>query len=489
MLLPRTLRADATGPQVSHGVMTGDVSRHEAVVWARASEPARMWVSWWRGEDRDAATTVMGPAALDEDDYTAKMVLECLPEGAEINYEVFFQSLADVGRIGRPFHGCFRTPSWSGVASVKFGWSGDLCGQGFGIDLGRGGYKIFDALSAEELDFFIFSGDMIYADNPLVPEYDLGQGQVWHNVMVPEKVKVAESLGEFRGNFRYNLLDVPFRTFLSRTPLVVQWDDHEVRNNWFPGQVLEADIRYSEKSADLLSARARRAFMEYTPIHPDVTHRDRVYRKISRGPLLDVFVLDMRSYRGPNSKAEATDGPETLILGREQVQWLLEALHRFKARWKVIACDMPLGLIVPDGAAFEAVASSPGPPRGREVEIAALLQGIRQRRIKNVVWLTADVHYAAAHFYDPNQARMSDFLPFWEFVAGPLHAGTCGPNTLDDTFGPQQVFCNLPPGMAQNRPPSDGLQSYGVVEIVGKDLTVSLKDVVGRTLYQMTLEG
>jgi phosphodiesterase/alkaline phosphatase D-like protein len=28
----------------------------------------------------------------------------------------------------------------------------------------------------------------------------------------------------------------------------------------------------------------------------------RVYRKISYGPLLDIFMLDMRSYRGPNGE-------------------------------------------------------------------------------------------------------------------------------------------------------------------------------------------
>ena len=60
--------------------------------------------------------------------------------------------------------------------------------------------------------------------------------------------------------------------------------------------------------------------------------------------------------------------------------------------------------------------------------------------MRNVVWLTADVHYCAAHYYDPARAAFRDFDPFWEFVAGPLNAGSFGPNTLDGTFGPQLVF-------------------------------------------------
>ena len=65
---------------------------------------------------------------------------------------------------------------------------------------------------------------------------------------------------------------------------------------------------------------------------------------------------------------------------------------------------------------------------------------IKENRIHNVVWLTADVHYTAAHRYDPSRAVFRDFLPFWEFVSGPLNAGTFGPGELDGTFGPQVVY-------------------------------------------------
>ena len=52
-----------------------------------------------------------------------------------------------------------------------------------------------------------------------------------------------------------------------------------------------------------------------------------------------------------------------------------------------------------------------------------------------IVWLTADVHYTAAHYFDPAKAKHTDFLPFWEFISGPLHAGGFGPNKADGTFG------------------------------------------------------
>lgn len=49
---------------------------------------------------------------------------------------------------------------------------------------------------------------------------------------------------------------------------------------------------------------------------------------------------------------------------------------------------------------------------------------MKDRNIHNVVRFTADVHYASATQYRPEQVRFSDFKPFWECVGGPIHAGT-----------------------------------------------------------------
>ena len=98
----------------------------------------------------------------------------------------------------------------------------------------------------------------------------------------------------------------------------------------------------------------------------------RVYRRYSYGPLLELFVLDMRSYRGPNSaNLQTTAGAQTAFLGDEQLDWLKQGLEDSQAVWKVIAADMPLGLNVGDGTTpqelpqWEAVANGePGSPKG-----------------------------------------------------------------------------------------------------------------------------
>lgn len=137
----------------------------------------------------------------------------------------------------------------------------------------------------------------------------------------------------------------------------------------------------------------------------------------------------------------------------------------------------------------ENASNGDGVPLGRELEIADLLRFIKQKNIRNVVWLTADVHYAAAHYYDPNKAQFTEFTPFWEFVAGPLNSGTFGPNQLDNTFGPQVKFQSVDSTMKPNRSPSYGLQFFGTVKINSqtKVMSVALHNKIGKTLYSLEI--
>jgi alkaline phosphatase D len=101
------------------------------------------------------------------------------------------------------------------------------------------------------------------------------------------------------------------------------------------------------------------------------------------------------------------------------------------------------------------------------------------------------VHYTAAHYYNPDKAQFQDFAPFWEFVSGPLHAGTFGPNDLDMTFGPEVRFVKAPSAeQGQNLPPSAGLQFFGLVDIDGKSgqMTVRLMDRDDKELWKVTLD-
>jgi alkaline phosphatase D len=486
----------ADRPRITHGVQSGDVSFDSAVIWARADRPARMMAEVATSDSFKTIQRAVFVDALPETDFTANALIEGLPAGQDVFYRIRFQDLASPAIVGETMIGRFRTAP-SDRRSISFVWSGDTAGQGWGIDEARGGMRTFATMLRNRPDFFIHNGDTIYADGPILAEQKMPDGQIWKNLVSEDKAKPAETLAEFRGNYKYNLSDRNVLAFNAEVPIFAQWDDHEVTNNWWPGEPLtraeHLRKKYAESNALLLAARASRAFHEYMPLRSTQTEPGRVYRKISYGPSLDVFMLDMRSYRGPNGEGLQTSyGPEAYFLGPAQVAWLKRELINSRATWKVIAADMPIGLIVVYDIdrkwGVEAVAQGDGPPRGRELEIADLLSFIKHADIRNTLWLTADVHYTAAHYYDPDKAVFQDFEPFWEFVSGPLHAGSFPQNALDNTFGPQLVYAKAPD--TPNRPPSEGLQFFGHVAIDGATqvMTVTLKDVDDRALWSTTLE-
>ena len=481
---------DSSRPQMSQGIQIGDVTAKRGLIWSRADRPSRLRVEYSYHEDFYQSWTVRGPYALPKNDYTARLDLSGLRPDHDVFVRVGFEDLSNEKVVSELVSGHFRTAPKHNTRDIHFVWGGDTAGQGWGINPDIGGMRIYTSMLNENPDFFIHSGDTIYADGPISETVDAENGAVWRNIVTEEVSKVAETLDEFRGRYKYNMLDDNVRAFNANVPQIWQWDDHEVVNNWSASKDLSGDDRYTEKNVPLLIARGATAFLEYSPMRPFSTvEQDRVYRHLPYGDLLDLIVLDMRSYRGPNSANDQTEeGPETQFLGGEQLHWLKRRLVKSRAVWKVIAADMPIGLIVRDGEKFENLANGDGEPLGRELELVELLSFIKKENIENVVWLTADVHYCAAHFYNPEKAVFKDFNPFWEFVAGPLNAGSFGPGTLDNTFGPEVVFHKYPE--RQNLSPLSGLQFFGDVKIdqYSAQMTVSLKDIDGRTVFSKCLE-
>ncbi|HZE34754.1 MAG TPA: alkaline phosphatase D family protein [Actinoallomurus sp.] len=472
-------------PQLTHGVQSGDMSAHGGVVWTRADRPSRMLVDVSTRPDFKHFSTVRGPLLTPDTDLTGKVRLDGLPAGEQIHYRVRAADLHDASLASAAVTGAFGTAPRT-RRDVSFVWSGDLAGQGFGINPDIGGYRIFKAIQATNPDFFLNNGDHWYADNPILPTVTLPDGRIYRNLTTPEKSKVAETLAEYRGQHKYNLMDDNLRGLAAAIPQINQWDDHETHNNWYPGEILD-DPNYTEKRTDVLSVRARQAFFEYLPITQRQHQDGRIYRKVSYGPLLDVFVLDMRTYRNANGPDDQTTDDQG-ILGTRQAAWLKSSLAASTATWKIVAADMPLSLVVPDADRIEAVSQGDnGTPLGRELQMAGVLSSIKKHRVRNVVWITTDVHYTAAHYYDPAKAAFQDFDPFWEFVSGPLNAGAFGPIVLDTTFGPTVKFQAVPPHA--NTSPLEGSQFFGEIAIDGhsSELTTRLRDYSGKVLYTVTL--
>lgn len=171
-------------------------------------------------------------------DFTSSVKVDNLKAATVYDYTV---SCASGDSVVESEPGNFKTlPMPDKEAPISFVWGADLAGQGWGRNPEltittvsgkevKGGYVVFDVMSETNPDFAVFQGDMIYADNAIpatkpIPE-DVGGGNWTNN---PTKDFVAVTLDEFRSNWKYNFGDSHMQSFLSKTPVYVQWDDHEV---------------------------------------------------------------------------------------------------------------------------------------------------------------------------------------------------------------------------------------------------------------------
>src|SRR6266436_2900382 len=321
--MPYLSRADGR-PQITHGVQSGDVGADGGVVWARADRPAQMMVEVATTESFANARALPPIAALPESDFTAKMLLENLPSGQDIFYRIRFRDLSHTDVSSESAVGRFRTAPGD-RRDVSFVWGGDVAGQGWGINPDDGGMVTFATMRKHRPDFLLHSGDTIYADGVIPAEVKLPDGKIWKNLTIPEKAKVDETLDEFRAAHKYNFLDANVRAFNAEVPVFVQWDDHEVMNNWSASKEIPA--AYEVRDISLLAARSARAFHEMYPMRESIVEPGRVYRTLSYGPHLDVFMLDERSYRGPNGpNLQTVYGPDSYFIGPDQLLWLKRAL-------------------------------------------------------------------------------------------------------------------------------------------------------------------
>lgn len=449
-------------PDLESGVQSGDVDATTAVIWSRAHAPSQMQVEWSLSPRFSRVTRIAGPEVDAASDLCGKVQLTGLPNGQRIHYRAWFGD-------SEWLPGSFTTaPGPTDARDVTLAWSGDVNGQGWGIDPSRGGMPAFTALRERMPDLFLHCGDAIYADERMPPRLTLPDGTEWRNMIDPQRAPFARNLADFRASWRYARRSAEVRAASAVIPVTSIWDDHEIRNDWFPGQNV-AGLR-----TEALIPVARHAMTEHLPTFRDAALP--MYRSFSWGPLVDIFMLDDRSYRSPNFPPGQTT-ERAGILGAEQVAWLVDGLHRSRATWKLVVTGQPIADVV--------TANDGWGGTERVVELAALLE---RARVKNMVWLSADVHYGAARRFRPERALVpNSFEPFWELVAGPMHAATFPKNPLDDTFGPEEEWCSAGPTFSGT--PANGEQFFGLVHVSGQSraLTVTFVDARGRDAHKLVI--
>ena len=413
-------------PVITSGVQTGDVEIDRAVVWCRTDRPARLRVRYGTTDALAGARERVSAPTSAEADFTARLDLTGLPPGQRIVYEARFEGRG--GELSEPVRGAFRTPART-PAPVRIVWGGDVCGQGWGIDEGHGGMRTFASMRRHRA-------------GPVHPlrRRDLRRRADPGDAAPRRRFDVAQPRRGRRRRGRPDTRPVP-------RPLPLQPPRHappRLQRRGADGRAMGRP-RGAEQLVPDRGARRRR---QRRALHREAgrgaggarpSRRSSTTRR--SGPIAaihDRSIASSAAGRWPRcscstaaATADRTPPTSRPSPARRRHCWRRRSAPGSRRRWraptatwKIVACDQPIGVVVPDGPLQEGFANADPRTLGREHEVAALLSALKRHRVRNVLFVTADVHYAAAHRYDPARATYTDFDPFWEFVAGPLHAGT-----------------------------------------------------------------
>ena len=467
--------------ELTHGIASGDVTNDSAVVWARSNREAQMHVEYDTYSNFSQSNSLNSTSLANQTtDYTARAKLEGLNPDTVYYYRIWFstphlyQEYSDNALHSEPLVGSFRTapdPSSPTIKPISFIFAADLGGQKHCRQAATGGYSIFKNMTQLSPDFFIANGDMIYAADKCPIE---GPSDNWKNIpgnfsgITDPSVNWTDTeqvRDTYLEHWQYNRADPYLQSFLQSIPMYSQWDDHEVINDFGALWQYWNSFNKDRKGYANIVNEGRDAFFNYSPIDRNLDDKDRIYRSFNWGPNLDVFILDGRSYRSPNIISDTSDNNKTM-LGSEQLHWLKQSLMDSSAVWKVISSDVPIS--VPTGA-NASILGRDGWANGNETnyssktgferELQQLLAFLDDINIKNIVFVTTDVHFPANILYEIDANGDGDKLIFHELISGPLSAFRFGmPGgvplpKLDTTFNPKILY------------EEGGLFNFGYVEI------------------------
>jgi alkaline phosphatase D len=392
-----------------HGVASGDPLPGAVVLWTRVTPrpdatpgsgvgPA-VRVTWEVAAD-PAFRRIVGSGTVrtgPDRDHTVKVDAGGLAPATTYWYR--FRCQGSVSPVGRT-----RTAPAENVDIARLRMAVVSC-----ANLQAGWFTAYRHLAARtDLDLVVHLGDYLY-------EYAPGEYQARDVVVRPhDPPREMVTLADYRRRHAQYKADADLQALHAIAPWVVTWDDHESANDSWSGGA-ENHTPGAEGQWTTRRAWSQQAYAEWMPVR--YTVGGQLYRRLRFGRLASLSMLDLRTYRDEQVTSAAdpalTD-PGRTITGPEQLDFLLDGLADPGVQWKLVGNPV---MIAPvrfpsslDARAAEGVAAlvdAPAPPvagvsynvdqwDGYPAERARVLGHLRDRGIRDAVFLTGDIHSAWA---------------------------------------------------------------------------------------------
>ncbi|MFD3357033.1 alkaline phosphatase D family protein [Streptomyces fradiae] len=401
--------ATTSAPAFLHGVASGDPLPDGVLLWTRVTpspdalpgsgKGADTAVRWEVAEDRGFTRTVaQGSVTVSAaTDHTVKVDVRGLRPAT--SYWFRFTAGAPGAEAASTVGRTRTTPAYDDAPpNIRFGVVSCANWE-------AGHFAAYRHLAARaDLDAVLHLGDYIY-------EYGSGAYPATTSVLRPHEPRhEIVTLADYRLRHATYKSDAHLQALHAAHPVIAIWDDHEFADDTWSGGADNHTPGAEGDWADRVAA-AKRAYFEWMPVRTSA--EGTVYRRLRYGRLADLHLLDLRSFRSQQAStgSGAVDDPDRTITGRAQLDWLKAGLASSDATWRLVGTSvmispvafgsLPAHLLGPVaellGLPTGGLAINVDQWDGYTDDRRELLAHLRERAIRNTVFLTGDIHMAWAN--------------------------------------------------------------------------------------------
>lgn len=389
----------AQNNQLQSGPMVGYCEMKEALIWLQTKEKATVRIEYFTIDNPKQVFSSEKYSSEKENGYTYHVVLDKLQPGKKYKYNVFI----DNKKVSLPYETSFLSkklwlwredaPDFTvAVGSCSYVNEPDLDrpGKGYGS-----GYGIFESISAKNPDIMVWGGDNTYLREA---DWDSKTG-IYHRYSHSRAIKEMQPL-------------------LAKTQNFAIWDDHDFGPN-------DGDRSFYNKYITQQTFKDFWGNKSYG-MHPSQV--EGTYSTFNWGDA-QFFLLDNRFFKSPNDRKTG----EKVMLGKEQLEWLIDGLSASKASFKVIVIG---GQVLNSLADFENYSNYPE-------EKEKLLKEISDNKIRGVLFISGD-----RHFTELSMLNREGAYPLYDWTVSPLTSGVASEkaskenntNRVADSFFAQNCF-------------------------------------------------
>jgi alkaline phosphatase D len=407
------------------GPMVGYSDFREALIWIQTTEPSAVKIGYFTSDENEKFTETIQTTL--EGDLIAKLTPNEVDYGKKYTYKLYINDIY----IPRDYKLEFQ---------IQTLWQYRTDPPDFKIALGScnfinetkddrpkpygGKYQIFNSILQKNPDLMIWVGDNMYLRTP--------------DFMTKTGI---------RHRYRHTRATEELQALLGSVHHYATWDDHDFGPN-------DADRSYVNKKL------TEKTFNDYWGnINTNAAGNGGVTQHFAWNDV-EFFMLDDRYHRAPNRDPN----DDKAYLGKQQLDWLIDALTNSRATFKIIVNG---GQVISDVAKFENYITYP-------TERAELLKRLDDSKINGVFFISGDRHHT-----EISKLERENAYPLIDITCSPLTAGTHKQRDEGNTHQVKdKTFYN---------------RNFGIMEVSGKrrerTLLLTIYDTDGNKAFDYTIKA